>query len=145
MRRSGPVVGSAVQAFSLLAVLTSFVGTTLSTSETLRSEVPPLLDAAAARLHLRRQLAAEAQAGLSDGRGGGGGGGGLPLPLLPAAAATDLNSAATRALVLGLTLGPPLVFTIYNPDSFLGVLQVRPGLPSFPPAVCEPHQELPRV
>lgn len=50
VRRSGPVVGTSVQVFSFLAVITSFIGTCLGLSETLRCEIPPLLGEAGKRL-----------------------------------------------------------------------------------------------
>ncbi|PRW20529.1 tyrosine-specific transport -like [Chlorella sorokiniana] len=44
VRRAPPLIGRLVETFSFLAVGTSFIGTTLSLSETLRTEVPPLLN-----------------------------------------------------------------------------------------------------
>lgn len=131
MRRSPPLVGAAVQGFSFLAVLTSCIGTSLSLSETLRTEVPPLVHQLAMRLGLEEgvgsgsnssdccSIASQAQQqrqreSCSDTQLEGG----CPAPAQP-------QPAERRGLALALTLGPPLLFTLSRPDAFLGMLEVR--------------------
>lgn len=149
MRRSPPLVGNAVQAFSFLAVMTSFIGTSLSLSETLRTEVPPLLHEAARRLGLEAGAGAAA-GGVEAGGSGRGTARGEEeqhekaaagaAAVAPAAAAAVSGSGGEhpqqaqqppvelqdrRGLALALTLVPPLLFTLGRPDAFLGVLEVR--------------------
>lgn len=125
VRRSGPAVGAAVQGFSFLAVATSFMGTVMGLSETLRSEVP-LAAKQAAWLLRGRALASfeegegEAAAAAAAPSGGGGGGGG-------ADEGEGFGRDPGRTLALALTLGPPLAFTAHNPDAFVAVLSVAGG------------------
>ncbi len=145
VRRSPPLVGSAVEAFSFLAVMTSFIGTSVSLSATLRTEVPPLVHEAARRLGIlegsrrnpaqgtlqppqagaRQELASSAAVmeaegvllgveggAATAGAGGEEGGGRGPGPR------------DRPGLALLLTLGPPLGFTLCQPDAFLGALEV---------------------
>eukprot|EP00887_Chlorella_sp_A99_P006995 scaffold2.g6995.t1 len=121
VRRSGPLVGSAVQGFSLLAVTTSFMTTTLTLSETMTSEVPPLLREAArlaglAQASVSGSLLASADEGESDAEAGPAGAG--------EEGEAQLCPQRLQRLALGLTLGPPLAATIYNPGSFMGMLTV---------------------
>ncbi len=124
VRRSPPLVGNAVQAFSFLAVMTSFMGTSLSLSETMRTEVPPLLHELARRLGLQKEEGGRAETKGREER--------VPEPLVAEAKAAAGAAAADGAepkdrtgLTLLLTLGPPLAFTLGRPDAFLGVLEVR--------------------
>lgn len=149
MRRSPPLVGNAVQAFSFLAVMTSFIGTSLSLSETLRTEVPPLLHEAARRLGLeagagtatrgmeavgsghgteqeeqqQHEKAAAGAAAVAVDAAAAVSGSGEEHPQQAQQAPVELQD--RRGLALALTLVPPLLFTLGRPDAFLGVLEVR--------------------
>ncbi|KAL4459158.1 hypothetical protein ABPG75_014023 [Micractinium tetrahymenae] len=133
VRRAGPLVGSVVEAFSFLAVMTSFIGTSLSLSETLRTEVPPLL-AEAGKL-LQRSTGAEASSNISDdelaclasagwAEGDAAEGG---APCQQSRQAEGGLGGDERALALLLTLCPPLALAASNPDSFLGALEIAGG------------------
>lgn len=89
--RCGPDVGVLVRSFSFLAVMTSFLGTCISLRETLRSEVPTLIEMA-----------------LDRGR-------------------SSVRFAPPNELALILTLGPPLMVTILNPDAFMSTLSAAGG------------------
>lgn len=112
VRRSGPLVGSAVQGFSFLAVLTSFLGTVMGLSETLRSEAPGMVRAVGHALGIAAMSSYDTDSEDSP----------------PSENASKQTFAdATGVLALGLTLGPPLAFTAENPDAFLAVLSVAGG------------------
>lgn len=106
--------------------MTSFTGTTLSLSETLASEVPPLLREVGRVAGLVQATVSGSLLGSTDEVEAD-----MPLARLPqgaaAAAAASAGGAEAgmgtlRGVALALTLGPPLVATIYNPNSFLGML-----------------------
>ncbi|KAI3424069.1 hypothetical protein D9Q98_009432 [Chlorella vulgaris] len=143
VRRSSPVLGSVVEAFAFLAVMTSFIGTTLSLSETLRTEVPPLLREACKQLRLLS--GAEVPVELSDDDLACLASGGYCTPGVAGCSATaalhsEREAAAAaqssdwrafggeqRGMALLLTLCPPLAMAAANPDSFLGALQLAGG------------------
>ena len=108
--KSGPVMGTTVQGFSFLAVVTSFFGTTLGLSETLQSEVPVLLAKIREKLH----NLSSGMANTSD-----------LDPILDLRQSQSASRA--RSLALALTLLPPLIFTSENPDAFLTALSVAGG------------------
>lgn len=132
VRRAGPLVGAVVEGFSFLAVMTSFIGTTLSLSETLRHEVPPLL-AEAGKL-VQRFAGADIPSETDD-----------ELACLAGSEPCDVAAAVggvprregsegpaalggdERAVALLLTLCPPLALAASNPDSFLGALEIAGG------------------
>ncbi|KAL4427144.1 hypothetical protein ABPG77_001148 [Micractinium sp. CCAP 211/92] len=136
VRRAGPVVGSVVEGFSFLAVMTSFIGTTLSMSETLRHEVPPLLGEAGKLL--QRFAGADISPEASDDElaclaGTGPCSGTSGTTAGDAAAGQEATEGLAglgsdeRALALLLTLCPPLALAASNPDSFLGALEIAGG------------------
>ena len=157
IRRSGPGVGLAVQGFSFLAVLTSFTGTVMGLSETLRSEVPSMIRQCG-RIFKSDAMAAYGEEKGDDGElmsttssttttttqaeqkvgGGGGGGDATKNKEQQKLASSSLSTTTTlprhsyasdpgRAVALALTLGPPLAFTAENPGAFLAVLSIAGG------------------
>ncbi|GAB4818997.1 hypothetical protein N2152v2_006043 [Parachlorella kessleri] len=118
VRHSPPLVGSAVEAFSGLAVVTCFLGTTLGVSETLKTELPLLLarlqptlagapatmDSAAVACEPERQQQHQQRQQQGQGQG--------------------QQPSVGPGVLLSLTLGPPLLLTLARPDLFLGALDV---------------------
>ena len=151
VRRSGPLAGTAVEAFSLMAVMTSFVGCTLSLSETLRSEAPPLLRELSRRVLRWAGTSADVSADSCDGGDDYDGVDELAC-LMGSSSCTSSSSSSSsavaeaaalleggspsaggggafggadqhRGLALALTLLPPLALAATNPDGFLDILQ----------------------
>lgn len=151
VRRAPPLIGRLVETFSFLAVGTSFIGTTLSLSETLRTEVPPLLQEVSKQL--KRFTGVEAsmlsgdasddevaclRTGFGHSEGAGCSTTWAPDALGPTCSLDDAPSAAGsssgaaaegglpldgHAVALLLTLCPPLALAASNPDNFLGALE----------------------
>ena len=127
--RCGPQVGLLVKSFSFLAVMTSFLGTVISTKETLRSEVPGLLrqdgllDGLLGTLSLSSFSSISSISSSNDDDDGGC----SSSTGTNGAITTNNNNSSSDLLPLALTLGPPLVFTSVNPDSFIGTLSAAGG------------------
>lgn len=103
--KSGPLIGTTVQSFSFLAVLTSFLGTTLGLSETIQTELPSVIS------DLREKATWYTEEKVHDNKMKGN------------SPASDVN----RALALILTLIPPFIFSVERPDAFLTALSVVGG------------------
>ena len=124
VRKSGPGVGLAVECFSFLAVITSFTATVMGLSETLFTEVPPLVRTLGSVLD-NDELASY------DGSMVGS----SVITSNDSSEEEDLlqqqqqgfGTDPGRVLALALTLGPPLAFTAQNPGAFLAVLSVAGG------------------
>jgi tyrosine-specific transport protein len=133
VHKSGPVMGSVVQGFSFLAVLTSFLGTTLGLSETLYSEVPPLVRQAGRFLGSPAMESYDAESYTNSACRSNKGEptieGGQPVAVDKACTDGQLSFRINsgRALALALCLLPPLAFTTENPDAFLAVLSLAGG------------------
>jgi tyrosine-specific transport protein len=128
VHRSGPGVGLAVECFSFLAVITSFMGTVYGLSETLRSEVPLMIQ------NLGTFIGSDAIASYDTS------GSTKNKKTTNTANAVEVDdndgtlqqqqgflSDPSRVLALALTLGPPLAFTAENPGAFLAVLSIAGG------------------
>jgi amino acid permease len=129
--RCGPQVGLLVKSFSFLAVMTSFLGTVISTKETLRSEVPGLLrqdgllDGLLGTLSSSSSSSSSLCSSNEDDRGRSSSSSNSSAT--NGAITTNSTNSSSDLLPLALTLGPPLVFTTFNPDSFIGTLSAAGG------------------
>ena len=145
----GGAVGAAVGAFSLLAIVTSCLGTALGLSSTLTAEIKGLVAAASVRGEKVKEAAAAAKAAAAKSSSSL-----ASNPLLRALSTTLasfsedddssseedeeeegelalLSTAATttaiRVAAFALVLGPPLAASLANPGSFFGVLNAVGG------------------
>lgn len=140
MAMGGPGMRAGVAGFSLLAIATSCLGTSLGLSQTVIAELRGAArewvagggdaassSAASAPGPLRRLVAALSSARL-DGEGEGEGvDDGNERARAPLAPSTTGDLPGLRALAFALVLGPPLAAALANPGSFFAVLNAVGG------------------
>jgi tyrosine-specific transport protein len=129
---ASPSTAAAVQVFSFVALITSFTATVVGLTETLRTEVPPLIRSVGMFLGSEKLSTYDSGGSVS----------GSDLAAIEAALACEDDPKGDacvlepgqgfaadpgRVLALALTLGPPLAFTAENPGAFLAVLSVAGG------------------
>lgn len=151
----GGAVGAAVGAFSLLAIVTSCLGTALGLSSTLMAEIKGLVDTAGAKGEEKVKEAAAAAAAAKAAALTSSSSSSSTFasnPLLRALSTTlasfsdddssseeeeeeeekaelaaATSTAAIRVAAFALVLGPPLAASLANPGSFFGVLNAVGG------------------
>ena len=151
----GGAVGAAIGAFSLLAIVTSCLGTALGLSSTLTAEIKGLVAAAGERREGEVVKVKEAAAAAAAAKAAAKSSSSSSNPILRALSTTlasfseddssseeeeeeekegelaSLSTAATttavRVAAFALVLGPPLAASLANPGSFFGVLNAVGG------------------